>query len=244
MVGRLTLDQVVKVRILAPQPHGSRLPTRVFASLDSQWDNGGTRSPSQPGKIGPGIPGRGQSPAFVTTRSAGWFRPRRFRGLRPQETPGYAESERRSRFDPGPGSCHSTRCRHRSSWRVLVPRCFCRNRKKQRLESPEGPLPRRQKRRRHSAPRQQLRRSQPRTSCALMCLPVWTPPWRRPQKSSLIWPTKRRQPLAVTIGVAISSSFPRVKVRILAQDAQVDLAPARDVTAEPSLIRGQASRGG
>src|SRR6266511_2360289 len=41
----------------------------------------------------------------------------------------------------------------------------------------------------------------------IMCLPVWTPPWRRPQKSSLIWPTKRRQPRAVTIGVAISSSF-------------------------------------
>jgi hypothetical protein len=37
MVGRLTLDQVVKVRILAPQPHESPLPTRVFASLDFLW---------------------------------------------------------------------------------------------------------------------------------------------------------------------------------------------------------------
>jgi hypothetical protein len=40
MVGRLTLDQVVKVRILAPQPHESPLPTRVFASLDRRWRQG------------------------------------------------------------------------------------------------------------------------------------------------------------------------------------------------------------
>jgi hypothetical protein len=63
---------------------------------------------------------------------------------------------------------------------------------------------------------------------------VWTPPWRRPQKRSLIWPTKRRQPPAMT--VAISSSFPRVKVRILAQDAQVDLAPrATSLLSHPSF---------
>jgi len=130
------------------------------------------------------------------TGSPGWFRPRRFRGPRPQEIPGYAVFERSCRLVPGSGPCHSIRCRRRSSWHVLVPRCGCPNRKTQRLECPEGPVLHQREQRSHSDPRQRLRRSQPRTSCALCASPCvnWTPPEGvSRKKGSLTWLTKRRQ---------------------------------------------------
>jgi hypothetical protein len=53
----------------------------------------------------------------------GWFRPRMFRAPRPQESPGYAESERCCRLALGPRPCHSIRCKSRSTASAPAHRC-------------------------------------------------------------------------------------------------------------------------
>jgi hypothetical protein len=88
-----------------------------------------------------GLRWRRARPQASVTEWAGspdWSRPRRFRGRRRRETPACVGSERCCRLDPVPGSCHSIRCRNRSSWSVQAPPCGPLSRRTRSPECPDG----------------------------------------------------------------------------------------------------------